>query len=271
MKPHPLNANIYTFFHEASSTAMHIVSCPVTQRAAIIDSALDYDAVSGITSTLSADQIVNDIQNKGLKVDWHLETHVHADHFSAARYLKDKLGGEICVGNKINIVQKNFKHSKQPESFPTDGSQFDRLLADQEALPLGELTIRVLHTPGHTPACVTYIVGEDAFVGDTLFMPDYGTARCDFPGGDAAMLYTSARRILAMPGRVRLHTCHDYRPGGRPAAWVSTVAEQRERNIHIRSGVTGPNFVAMRHARDATLTPPANMELYVPFNAYAGQ
>ena len=263
-------ATIKSFFDPATFTATHVVSCPVTGTAAIIDSVLDYDPKSGRTSNASADRVLQYVREKGLAVEWHLETHAHADHFSAAPYLKQRLGGRIAIGRHIVEVQGVFKRIFNAKDMDTDGTQFDHLFDDDERFPIGELDARVLHTPGHTPACVTYLIGDDAFVGDTLFMPDYGSARCDFPGGDARVLYRSMRTVLALPPATRLHLCHDYLPGGREARWETTVAEQRAANIHVHDGVSEDDFVAMRTARDKTLGMPTLLLPSVQVNAQAG-
>lgn len=263
-------ATIKSFFDPATFTATHVVSCPVTGTAAIIDSVLDYDPKSGRTSNASADRVLQYVREKGLAVEWHLETHAHADHFSAAPYLKERLGGRIAIGRHIVEVQGVFKRIFNAKDMDTDGTQFDHLFDDDERFPIGELEARVLHTPGHTPACVTFLIGNDAFVGDTLFMPDYGSARCDFPGGDARVLYRSMRTVLALPPATRLHLCHDYLPGGREARWETTVAEQRAANIHVHDGVSEDDFVAMRTARDKTLGMPTLLLPSVQVNAQAG-
>lgn len=264
------SAGIHSFFDPKTFTATHVVWCAVTRVAAVIDSVLDFDPKSGRTSTTSADQVVSFVQEQGLRVQWHLETHAHADHFSGAPYLKGKLGGRIGIGAHIRDVQGVFKAIFNAKDMNTDGTPFDHLFEDGEVFGIGELQARVLHTPGHTPACVTYLVGNDAFVGDTLFMPDYGTARCDFPGGDARTLYGSIKKVLALPPQTRLHLCHDYLPGGRPAKWETTVAEQRSHNVHVHDGVNEEDFVAMRTARDKTLDMPTLMLPSVQVNARAG-
>ena len=270
---------IESFFDEASSTFSHLVLDRASGQCALIDSVLDYDPKSGRTRTTGADRLIDRVQALGAQVQWLLETHVHADHLSAAPYLKARLGGAIGIGAHITTVQKTFGTLFNAEpGFARDGSQFDRLLQDGDTFAIGGLRATALHTPGHTPACMTYVVedaddigGERAaFVGDTLFMPDYGTARCDFPGGHAATLFRSVRRVLALPAETKLYMCHDYRPGGRPLAHVCTVGEQRAANVHVHDGVTEAEFVAMRQARDATLDMPVLILPSVQVNMRAG-
>ncbi len=270
---------IDTFFDEATSTFSHLVIDLDSRQAAIIDSVLDYDPKSGRTGTQGAERLAAQVEALGLTVQWLLETHVHADHLSAAPWLQARLGGTIAIGAQITTVQKTFGtlFNAEPE-FARDGRQFGRLFADGDTFAIGGLRATALHTPGHTPACLTYLVetpddpqvAPAAFVGDTLFMPDYGTARCDFPGGDAATLYRSIRRVLDLPGDTRLFMCHDYRPGGRALAHVTTVAEQRAANVHVHDGVAEDAFVAMRRARDATLDMPVLMLPSVQVNMRAG-
>jgi glyoxylase-like metal-dependent hydrolase (beta-lactamase superfamily II) len=265
------DATIRSFFDPATYTVTHVVSDPATKRAAIIDSVLDYDPKSGRTATRSADAVIAHVREAGLTVDWHLETHAHADHLSAAPYLKAQLGGRIAIGEHIRDVQRVFKGLFNAADLRTDGGEFDHLFQDGETFAIGKLQARVLHTPGHTPACVSYVVGRDAFVGDTLFMPDYGTARCDFPGGDARVLYQSIRKLLALGDDLRLHLCHDYMPGGREVRWQTTAGEERQGNVHVREGVTEDEFVQMRTARDRTLDMPVLMLPAVQVNARAGR
>ena len=270
---------IDTFFDEATSTFSHLVIDLDSRQAAIVDSVLDYDPKSGRTGTQGAERLAAQVEALGLTVQWLLETHVHADHLSAAPWLQARLGGTIAIGAQITTVQKTFGtlFNAEPE-FARDGRQFGRLFADGDTFAIGGLRATALHTPGHTPACLTYVVetpdapqvAPAAFVGDTLFMPDYGTARCDFPGGDAATLYRSIRRVLDLPGDTRLFMCHDYRPGGRALAHVTTVAEQRAANVHVHEGIAEDTFVAMRRARDATLDMPVLMLPSVQVNMRAG-
>jgi glyoxylase-like metal-dependent hydrolase (beta-lactamase superfamily II) len=266
-----IKPEVSSFFHEGSNTICHIVHAPGSEHCAIIDAALDYDQAAGRTGTAFADGIVAHVREQGLVVDWILETHAHADHLSAAPYLKQQLGGQIGIGQHITDVQKLFRTLFNVEkTFNTDGSQFDRLFEDGARFAIGNVEAHVLHTPGHTPACVTYVIGDAAFVGDTLFMPDGGTARADFPGGDAATLYHSIEKILALPPETRLFICHDYGPGGRAIAWETSVAEQRAKNIHVREGVDEPAFVKMRTERDKTLAVPALLLPSVQVNMRAG-
>jgi glyoxylase-like metal-dependent hydrolase (beta-lactamase superfamily II) len=264
--------DVTAFFDEATYTVSYVVREPDGLRAAIIDAVLDFDPKSGRTSTASADRIIAHVREKGLTIDWILETHAHADHLSAAPHLKAALGGRIGIGAHITEVQRIFKEIFNLEkTFNTDGAQFDRLFRDGEDFRIGGLTVRVMHTPGHTPADVTYVIGDAAFVGDTLFMPDYGTARADFPGGDARRLYRSIRRVLALPSETRLFLCHDYKAPGRDHyAWETTVAEERAHNVHVRDGISEDDFVAMRTARDRTLPMPTLLLPSVQVNVRAG-
>ncbi|NIF19216.1 MBL fold metallo-hydrolase [Pantoea sp. Cy-639] len=270
------NLHVEEFFDKATWTISYLVMDGETRQCALIDSVLDYDPKSGRTCTASADKLIARVEALGAKVQWILDTHVHADHLSAAAYLKEKLGGSIAIGAQITQVQKVFGTLFNAEpGFARDGSQFDVLLVDEEGFRIGNLHARALHTPGHTPACMSYMVedtGEIAvFVGDTLFTPDYGTARCDFPGASARTLYHSIRRLLAFPDQTRLFMCHDYLPGGRELRHVTTVAEQRAENIHIREGVSEDDFVRMREARDATLDMPVLILPSVQINMRSGQ
>lgn len=263
---------VHTLFDEATFTATHIASDPATGKAAIIDSVLDFDPASGRTSTASADQVIAHVKAAGLTVEWLLETHVHADHLSAAPYLQEHLGGTLAIGRDIRAVQSVFGtiFNEGPD-FARDGSQFDRLLEDGERFALGSLAGIALHVPGHTPADMAYVIGDAAFIGDTLFMPDYGTARVDFPGGDARTLFRSIHRLLALPDRTRLFLCHDYKAPGRDRfAWETTVAEERAHNVHVHPGVTEDAFVAMREARDATLGMPRLILPSIQINMRAG-
>lgn len=264
---------VTTFFDEPTNTASYVLRDPNSPACAIVDSVLDYDAAAGRTDTGSADAIIAFIRQAGLTVEWIIETHVHADHLSAAPYLKAQLGGRLGIGAHIREVQEIFgKVFNAGTEFQRDGSQFDHLFEDGARFTIGGLEAVALHTPGHTPACMTYVVGDAAFVGDTLFMPDFGTARADFPGGDAATLYRSARRVLALPEATRLFLCHDYKAPGRDAyAWETTVAEERRANIHMHDGVSEAEFVAMREARDRTLAMPKLILPSVQVNMRAGE
>ncbi|MFT3930364.1 MAG: MBL fold metallo-hydrolase [Spongiibacteraceae bacterium] len=264
---------IEAFFHEPTFTISYVVADVASGRCAIIDPVLDYDASNGRTSTQFSDRIVAFVREKNYVNDWILETHAHADHLSSSMYLQKVLGGKIAIGEHITQVQQVFgKLFNIGDDFKRDGSDFDHLLRDGEALVLGDQQITVMHTPGHTLACVTYVIGDAAFVGDTLFMPDYGTARCDFPGGDAHALYQSIRRILALPEATRLFLCHDYLPSGRSEYhWQATVAAQRRDNVHIHDGVGEAEFVAMRRARDAQLAVPKLLLPSVQINIRGGR
>ena len=267
-----MSAAVQPFFDPATWTITYVVYDQPGSACAIIDPVLDYDPKAGRTSTGSADKVVAFVRSQRLRVEWILETHAHADHLTAAPYLRRELGGQIAIGNNITQVQGIFKKvfNLEPE-FRLDGSQFDRLLADGETVAIGSLEVQALAVPGHTPGCMAYRVGDAVFVGDTLFMPDVGTARCDFPGGNAATLYGSVLRLLALAPATRLFVCHDYPPGGREPQWESTVADQRARNIHIHDGVTEQQFVAMRTARDATLQMPNLILPSIQVNIRAGQ
>lgn len=260
------------FFDEATNTATFVIKDPDSASAAIVDSVLDFDYASGRTDTRSADQIVAYVREQGLTVEWILETHVHADHLSAAPYLQQRLGGKIGIGEKITLVQDTFgKVFNEGTEFQRDGSQFDQLFRDGDRFTIGALKGLVMHTPGHTPACLTYVVEDAAFVGDTLFMPDYGTARCDFPGGSAEALYHSIERILTLPDHTRIFVCHDYKAPGRDTfAWETSVLEQKSLNVHTR-GRSLEEFVAMRQARDKTLAMPRLIIPSLQVNMRAGQ
>ena len=269
--PHAL---IRSFFDPATFTVTHVVADVQAGRAAIIDPVLDYDPKSGCTSTASADAVIAWVREQGLAVDWLLETHAHADHLSAAPYLQQQLGGRLAIGAHIVDVQRVFRKLFNAPDIATDGTPFEKLFVDGERFRIGTLDVQVLHTPGHTPGCVSYCVasddGLDVFIGDTLFMPDYGSARCDFPGGDAAQLYRSVRRLLALPPDTRLHLCHDYPPAERAPQWVSSVAEQRRGNVHLHDGIGEAEFIAMRAARDKTLGKPVLLLPAIQVNVRAG-
>jgi glyoxylase-like metal-dependent hydrolase (beta-lactamase superfamily II) len=264
-----MRADIHAFFDEATFTVTYLVVDPATSTAAVVDPVLDFDAKNGRTGTHSADVVLQAVAARGLKLAWVLETHTHADHLSAGSYIRDKSGAKIVIGDHIRDVERAFA-----SVFPMEngGADFDRLVHDGEMVAIGALEVEVMYTPGHTPACVSYKVGDAVFVGDTLFMPDYGTARADFPGGDARALYRSVRRLLSLPGETRLFMCHDYKAPGRDVyAWETTVAEQRARNVHVHDGIGEDAFVAMRTARDKTLTMPALMLPSIQVNLRAGR
>ena len=262
---------VQSFFDPKTATVTHVVHAGPGTACAVIDPVLDFDMASGRRRTDSADRVAACVRDQGLRVEWLLETHAHADHLSAAPYLQAALGGTIAIGGHIRDVQRIFGDVFHAgPDFATDGSQFGRLFTDGATFRIGDLEARVLHVPGHTPACVAYHIGDALFVGDTLFMPDVGTARCDFPGGDAATLFRSVRRLLDLPGGTRMFVCHDYPPAGRGPAWETTVAEQRRANIHVRDGVSEADFVAMRTARDRTLDLPALLVPAVQVNMRAG-
>ncbi len=263
---------VTAFFDEATFTVTYVVADAKTGRAAVVDPVLDFDPASGRTSTTSADDVVRYVNDNKLSVDWILETHVHADHLSGAPYIREHLGGKTAIGRDVTAVQETFKGVFNLKDLATDGSQFDHLFADAETFSVGAIDGQVIATPGHTPACVTYVIGDAAFVGDTLFMPDFGTARTDFPGGSAASLFTSIRRILALPDATRLFMCHDYKAPGRDVyAWETSVAEQRANNIHINDGVSLDEFVTMREGRDSQLGMPRLILPSLQVNLRAGR
>lgn len=264
---------VRTFFNEPTYTASHVVHDPMTKRAAIVDSVMDFDQAAGRTSFESAAQIIDYAQSEGLSVDWLLETHAHADHLSAAPYLQQELGGKIAIGAEIRAVQRTFgKIFNEGTDFARDGSQFDRLFSDGDTFELGGIPAMALHVPGHTPADMAYVIGNAVFVGDTMFMPDYGTASTDFPGGDAHQLYRSIRRLMALPGDARVFLCHDYQAPERPYyAWETTIAAEQAKNIHVRDSVREEEFVAMRTRRDATLDMPKLILPSVQVNMRGGR
>jgi glyoxylase-like metal-dependent hydrolase (beta-lactamase superfamily II) len=264
---------VKTFFDETTFTATHVVHDPATRRAAVIDSVMDFDEPAGRTSFATAQLVVDYVESEALSIDWLLETHAHADHLSAAPYLQEKLGGKIAIGAEIRTVQEVFgKIFNEGTRFARDGSQFDRLFEDGDRFALGDIPAIALHVPGHTPADMAYVIGDAVFVGDTMFMPDYGTARCDFPGGDARQLYRSIHRLTALPGEARVFLCHDYQAPERPYfAWETTVAAERAGNIHVRDGVEEDQFVAMRQKRDSTLDMPKLILPSVQVNMRGGR
>ena len=265
-------ARIQAFFDEPTSTVTYLVWDPATRQAAVIDPVLDYDHRSGKASTASADRVLDAARADDLTIAWVLETHAHADHLSAAPYIRQRTNARVAIGEHIRDVQTIFRPVFNLDDVSGDGSEFDRLLKDGETLQIGQLTMEVLHTPGHTPACVSYRIGDAVFVGDTLFMPDYGTARADFPGGSARTLYRSIQRLLALPPQTRIFLCHDYKAPGRDSyAWETNVAEERARNVHVREGIDEEAFVAMRQQRDATLAAPTLLLPSIQVNIRAGQ
>ena len=263
---------IRAFFDEATNTFSYLVADPATRRAAVIDPVLDYDPKSGEVDIRSVEAVLAAAREAGLTVEWSLETHAHADHLSGSPYVKAKTGAKIGIGENIKEVQRIFRPVFNATDLKTDGSDFDHLFKDGERFKIGELEAEVIYTPGHTPACVSYKVADAVFVGDTLFMPDYGTARADFPGGDAHKLYRSIRRLLSLPPQTRLFMCHDYKAPGRDSyAFETTVGEQRARNVHVHEGVGEDEFVAMRNARDATLSAPTLLLPSIQVNIRAGR
>jgi len=264
---------VEAFFDPVSNTISYVVQDPASQACEVVDSVLDLDYASGRIKTDSADKMIAFIKDRGLELQWIIETHVHADHLSAAPYIQDQLGGKIGIGEKIKVIQETFgKVFNEGTEFQRDGSQFDKLLVDGDTLRNGNMEARAIHTPGHTPACMTYVVGDAAFVGDTMFMPDYGTARADFPGGDARTLFRSIKKVLSLPPETRLFMCHDYKAPGRDEyRWETSVAEERAHNIHVHDGISEDEFVAMREARDATLDMPRLILPSIQINMRAGQ
>ncbi len=266
-----VSPRVHSFFDPITFTVSHVVADPASKACAIIDPVLDYDPVSGRTSTQSMDELAAYLRKEGLSVQWILETHAHADHISAGNILRKALGAKIGIGARIVEVQKTFAKLFNLKDLATDGRQFDHLFADGEEFAIGGLKARAMHTPGHTPACVTYVIEDAAFVGDTMFMPDYGSARADFPGGDARALYHSVRKILALPESTRIFCCHDYKaPGREEFAWETTVGAQRRGNLHLHDGVSEAEFVAMRRARDKTLNTPQLLVPAIQINIRAG-
>ena len=266
-----IKPSVAAFFEPDTSTISYVVRDPSSNACAIIDSVMDIDYAAGRISYRSADLLIDYIRSNGLTLEWLIETHAHADHLSAAPYIQGKLGGKIAIGEHITTVQEVFgKVFNEGTEFRRDGSQFDRLFKDGDTYAIGGMTASVMHTPGHTPACTTHVIGDAAFVGDTLFMPDGGTARADFPGGDACALFRSIGKVLSLPLQMRLFMCHDYAPGGRDVRWETTVAEERAHNIHVRDGITEDDYVAMRNARDKTLGMPRLIIPSLQVNIRAG-
>lgn len=268
----PLGPEVKGFFDEDTNTVSYVIKDPTSPACAIVDSVLGFDPVAGRTSTTTADQIIHYVQDRHLTVEWIIETHVHADHLSAAPYIQATFGGQLGIGAKITLVQDMFgKIFNAGTEFARDGSQFDRLFEDGDCFEIGALHGHVMHTPGHTPACMTWIIGDAAFIGDTLFMPDYGTARCDFPGGDARALFRSIRRIFALPAETRLFVCHDYLPVSRTRyAWETTVQDERINNVHAHEGIDEDTFVRIRQQRDAELSMPRLILPSIQVNMRAG-
>jgi glyoxylase-like metal-dependent hydrolase (beta-lactamase superfamily II) len=267
-----VSPEVVPFFDTPTNTISYIVRDSKSDVCAVIDSVMDIDYASGRITYDGADAMIAHIKAKGWTLAWLIETHVHADHLSAAPYIQEKLGGKLGIGENITIVQDTFgKIFNEGTEFQRDGSQFDRLFTDGDSYAIGNLTAHVMHTPGHTPACMTHVIGDAAFVGDTLFMPDGGSARADFPGGDARMLYRSIKRVLELPDDMRLFICHDYGPNGRDIKWETRVADERKHNIHVRDGVTEDEFVAMREARDKTLEMPKLIIPSLQINMRAGR
>jgi glyoxylase-like metal-dependent hydrolase (beta-lactamase superfamily II) len=267
-----VSPEVTAFFDPDTNTLSYIVQDPASQACAVIDAVMDFDYSAGRISHESADRMIDTIKAKGLTVEWLIETHAHADHLSGAPYIQKQLGGRLGIGEHITVVQEEFgKVFNEGTEFQRDGSQFDRLFADGDTYTIGSMNAFTMHTPGHTPACMTHVIGNAAFVGDTLFMPDGGTARADFPGGDAGELYRSIRKVLSLPPEMRLFMCHDYGPGGREIRWETTVAEERANNIHVRDGVSEAEFVAMRVARDKTLNMPKLIIPSIQVNIRGGE
>jgi glyoxylase-like metal-dependent hydrolase (beta-lactamase superfamily II) len=268
----PSSPKVQAFFDEATNTITYLVQDPQGRGAAVIDSVLDFDYASGRTDTRSADTVISAIIDQGLDLQWILETHVHADHLSAAPYIQERLGGRIGIGERITLVQETFGTVfNEGTRFARDGSQFDQLFSEGDSIMIGQLRGEVLHTPGHTPACLTYVIGDAAFVGDTLFMPDFGTARCDFPGGSAEVMFDSVQKILALSDATRIFVGHDYKAPGRDSfAWETTVGDQKAANVHIGQGCSRDAFVKLRQARDATLAMPRLIIPALQVNMRAG-
>ncbi len=268
-----MTPEVTAFFDDATNTVSYVVKDPNSNKVAIVDSVLDFDFASGHTDTKSADEVIKFIKDNGLEVEWILESHVHADHLSAAPYIQQQIGGKIGIGSNITVVQDTFgKVFNEGTEFQRDGSQFDKLFVEGDTFKVGDLEGRVLHTPGHTPACLTYVIGDAAFVGDTMFMPDFGTARCDFPGGSAEDLYNSIQKILALPDETRIFVAHDYKAPGRDEfAWETTVGEQKAKNVHVGADKTKDDFIKMRTERDAQLGMPKLIIPSIQVNMRAGK
>lgn len=268
-----LTPDVTGFFDEATYTISYVVADPGTKRCAIVDSLLDFDQASGRTTTDSADKLIAFVKDQGLTCDWIIDTHVHADHLTAAPYIRDQIGGKTAIGNQISVVQRVFgKIFNEGQSFHTDGSQFDHLFKPDETYKIGNIEARAIHTPGHTPACMSHLIGDALFVGDTIFMPDFGTARCDFPGGDAGTLFDSIQTLFALPDETRIFLCHDYKAPGRDHfQWETTVGTEKASNIHVKTGTSREDFIKMRTERDATLAMPKLILPSVQINMRAGE
>ena len=267
-----IKPEVQGFYDTDTATISYIVKDPTSDACAIIDSVMDIDYAAGRITFTHADMLIDEVKRQGLKVEWIIETHAHADHLSAAPYIQQKLGGKIGIGENIKIVQQVFgKIFNEGTEFQRDGSQFDALFAEGDTYTIGNMSAFAMHTPGHTPACMTHVIGDAAFVGDTLFMPDGGSARADFPGGDAGTLYDSIQKVLSLPDQMRLFMCHDYKPGGREVKWETTVAEEKAHNIHVGGGKTREEFIKMRTERDKTLAMPTLIIPSIQVNIRAGQ
>ena len=266
------NPIVNAFLHESSSTISYLVVDEVTKSAALIDPVADYNISTGKMAHSFSDEIVKKIRSCNYNLDWIIETHVHADHVSDAQYFKSELGGKIAIGGRIKEVQKTFASIYDEDKlFPCDGSQFDYLISPDEIIQIGQLEARAISTPGHTPACMSYLIGNSLFVGDSIFMPDFGTARCDFPGGSASDLYESAKKLVSLPDETRVFVGHDYGPGGRPIAWETTIAAEKQSNIHVADGIKLEEFVRMRETRDAQLNLPGMIIPAIQINMRAGK
>lgn len=268
-----LTPDVTGFFDEATYTISYVVADPGTKRCAIVDSLLDFDQASGRTTTDSADKLIAFVKDQGLTCDWIIDTHVHADHLTAAPYIRAQTGGKTAIGNQISVVQRVFGEIfNEGQSFHTDGSQFDHLFKPDETYKIGNIEARAIHTPGHTPACMSHLIGDALFVGDTIFMPDFGTARCDFPGGDAGTLFDSIQTLFALPDETRIFLCHDYKAPGRDHfQWETTVGTEKASNIHVKTGTSREDFIKMRTKRDATLAMPKLILPSVQINMRAGE
>lgn len=267
------NPEVTGFFDEATNTISYVVADPETRRCAVVDSLLDFDQPSGRTSTKSADKLIAFVRDHDLTCDWIIDTHVHADHLTAAPYVQSQIGGKTAIGDHVPVVQRVFSEIfNEDQSFHTDGSQFDHLFTDGEEYKIGKIDAKAIHTPGHTPACMSHVIGDALFVGDTIFMPDFGTARCDFPGGDAGQLFDSIQKLFALPEETRMFLCHDYKaPGRDDYCWETTIGEQKRSNIHVKDGTSRADFIKMRTERDATLAMPQLILPSVQINMRAGE